>query len=233
MASRELIQAIAATAELCGAKLSEAAAMMLVQDLSEYPEQQVLVALTRVRKSGKRFSLGAVIEEIDQNDGRPGPDAAWAMLPRDESQTVVWTPEMQEAWGIAAPLVEIGDKFGARRAFCEAYERIVERNRESGVTARWEVSLGQDPRGREAPLRAAVEKGYLLESHLPALLPAPDMTRSPIAGLLANGAIKTPLLEGEAAPKETTPEQARANIERLQAELRKMQAERNSENLSQ
>lgn len=211
MASKELIKAIAATAELCGAKLSEAAALMLVQDLSAYPENQVMTALSRVRKSGKRFSLGAVIEEIDQCDGRPGADAAWAMLPFDEDQTVVWTTEMQEAWGVASPLMELGDKFGARRAFCEAYEKITERARENGVAPRWEASLGQNPNGREAPLRMAVEKGYLLESSLPMLLPAPDLTKSPLLALVNGKVSNTPLLaNGEAADTQqpTKPERA-------------------------
>lgn len=194
MASREFIQAIAATAELCGAKLSEQAASMLVADLSDYPERDVFNALSRVRKSGKRFSLGAIIEEIDQNDGRPGADAAWAMLPFSESQTVVWTIEMQRAWGVASPLMEMGDKFGARRAFVEAYEQMVDRAREEGRPPHWEASLGLDPHGREAPLRAAVEKGLLPAAHLPTLLPAPDMTRSPVAAI-AFGATSIPLLE--------------------------------------
>jgi hypothetical protein len=219
MASIELIKAVAATAELCGAKLSEAAADMLVQDLSAYPERAVMVALNRVRKSGKRFSLGLIIEEIDQNDGRPGADTAWAMLPRDESQTVVWTNEMQQAWGVASPLMDMGDKFGARRAFCEAYDRIVEQARENGVAPRWEASLGLDPHGRESALREAVRKGYLLESSLPTLLPAPDMTRSPIAAI-AFGAANTPLLEHDGGGTETSRERALEMLARLREAIK-------------
>lgn len=218
MASRELIQAIAATAELCGAKLSEAAAMMLVSDLSEYPEHQVLAALVKVRKTGKRFSLGAVIDEIDQNDGRPGADAAWAMLPFDENQTVVWTNEMRTAWGLASPLWEMGDKFGARRAFVEAYGKEAEKAREQGATLFWEVSLGLDPLGREAPLRAAVERGLLPSSQLPNLLPAPDMTQSPIAAIAYGGAA-TPLLECDSTP--TSREKAMEMLARLKEAIGK------------
>lgn len=214
MASRELIQAIAATAELCGAKLSEAAAMMLVQDLAQYPEGHVLQALSRVRKSGKRFSVGLVIEEIDQNDGRPGADAAWAMLPRSENQTVVWTQEMQAAWGVAAPLMEDGDRFGARRAFVEEYERLVDKAREAGLSPRWEASLGLDPNGREAAIRDAAQKGLLPARHMPNLLPAPDMTKSPIAAI-AFGAAK-PMLEHD---KPMDREKAIAALQRLRDEL--------------
>lgn len=221
MATRELIQAIAATAELCGAKLSEAAAMMLVNDLSEYPEHQVLAALVRVRKTGKRFSLGAVIEAIDQNDGRPGADEAWAMLPFDEDTTVVWTSEMRKAWGFAAPLWDMGDKFGARRAFVEAYEKEAEKAREQRATLFWEVSLGLDPNGREAPLRAAVERGLIPSDRLPALLPAPDMTKSPIAALAFNGAA-TPLLEHDGTP--TSREKAMEMLARLKEAIGKPKA---------
>ncbi len=216
MASRELIQAIAVTAELCGAKLSEAAASALILDLSSYPEKIVIDALSRVRRSGKRFSLGAIIEEIEQHDGRPGADAAWAMLPMSENQTVVWTQEMQSAWGIAAPLMEIGDKFGARKAFVEEYERQVSQNRERGIPPRWEASLGLDPHGREVVVRQAVEKGLLPAAQLQALLPAPDMTKSPIAAIAFGGCAK-PMIEGD-APMDR--EKALEMLARLKEELK-------------
>lgn len=212
MATRELIQAIAVTAELCGAKLSEAAASALIADLSSYPEKNVIAALSRVRRSGKRFSLGVVIEEIEQTDGRPGADAAYAMLPMNENQTVVWTTEMQEAWGIAAPLLEEGDKFSARRAFVEEYERIVERNRAQGIPPRWEASLGLDPRGRETVVRQAVEKGLLTAQQVTTLLPAPDLTKSPLAAIAFSGASK---MEGEPVDRE----KAREILAKLRAEL--------------
>ena len=63
MASLDLIKAIAATAELCGAKLSEAAAEMLLLDLSAYPEAEVMAALARVRRSGKRLAGGAEVQQ--------------------------------------------------------------------------------------------------------------------------------------------------------------------------
>ncbi|HJV52762.1 MAG TPA: hypothetical protein VJ652_14945 [Noviherbaspirillum sp.] len=208
MATAELIQAIAATAELCGAKLSEAAARMLVRDLSAYPEQRVMAALTKVRKSGKRFSLGVIIEEIEQGDGRPGPDAAWAMLPRSEDDTCVWTPEMQTAWGIARPLLEDGDKFGARRAFVEEYERRVDEARENGIPVRWEVSLGQDQNGREAVVRDAVTRGLIPASQMQTLLPSPDMTQSPIAQI-AFGSAKQIGHESTPADREKVAEMLR------------------------
>ncbi len=52
------------------------------------------------------------------------------MLPYDESTSVVWTDEMCQAWGVAAPLLEDGDKVGARMAFKESYARLIEEARQ-------------------------------------------------------------------------------------------------------
>lgn len=213
MPSAELIQAIAATAELCGASLSEAAAKMLVRDLSEYPEAAVMQALTKVRRSGKRFSLGAIIEEIDAQDGRPGAAAAWAMIPRGESETVVWTEEMAKAWGVAAPLLAAGDRFGASRAFAEEYERLCEKARERGEPVRWTVSMGGDPHGREAAIRDAVEKGRLPASILD-LLPPPESGHALL--LAMSGQAHAPRLEGGAAVDR---EKALRLLKHLRAEL--------------
>ena len=92
-----LLEALAVTAELTGTELSEAAARAMVADLQAYPAQQVLVALTRCRRELKgRLTIAAVLERLD--DGRPGPNEAWAMIPQDEAGSVVWTQEMAEAF---------------------------------------------------------------------------------------------------------------------------------------
>src|SRR5438067_741365 len=62
MASRELIQALAVTAELLDKTMSEAAARLLVADLAGYPEAAILAALVRCRqelKSGQ-FTVAAI-----------------------------------------------------------------------------------------------------------------------------------------------------------------------------
>jgi hypothetical protein len=185
MASQELIQAIAATVELCGARLSEAAVDMLIADLSGYPEKIVIDALVRVRRGGKRFSVGAIIEEIDANDERPGPDKAWALIPKSEDQTVVWTREMAVAHGVAAPLLEMGDKFGAHRAFREEYVRLCEKARERAERVQWEVSLGLNPHGREPVISEAINRGLLPPSSS-MLLPPKDADSIPTTALLTS-----------------------------------------------
>src|ERR1043165_278765 len=117
-----LLKAIAVTAELTGTTMSEAAASVMAEDLTRYPENQVLVALTRCRRELRgRLTIADVIQRLD--DGRPGPEEAWAMIPQDEAPSVVWTQEMASAFGIALPLMD--DPVAARMAFKEAYAKAV------------------------------------------------------------------------------------------------------------
>jgi hypothetical protein len=104
-----------------------------------------------------------VIAQIEaaRTDGRPGADEAWAMAPMAETDTVVWTTEMAEAFGIASPLLQAGDKAGARFAFREAYERLVATAKRQGKRAQWVPSLGSDLAKRKQVLTAAVQQGKL------------------------------------------------------------------------
>lgn len=123
--TEELLQAIAVTAELTDTDLSEAAARAMARILSEYPEQQVLKALDKcVRELKGKLRPDDVISRLD--DGRPGPEEAWAMIPKDESGSVVWTAEMAEAYGIAYQLLDGRGNIQARMAFIEAYKSRVD-----------------------------------------------------------------------------------------------------------
>lgn len=169
---RKLLEQLAVTAELMGQQISPTALSVMAQDLSQYPQEIVLQALTNLRRESKyRMTLAAVIEQIErlQPDGRPGADEAWAMIPQDEAGTVVWTQEMAEAYGIACQLLD--DKIAARMAFKEAYTRIVDANKRNGVQPSWFPSLGQDKEGRDAVLAEAVRLGRLSADHAIGLLP--------------------------------------------------------------
>ena len=116
MPSIELLQAVAVTAELCGRTFSEGAARMFVHDLAGFDEQAVMKALARCRREVKGIlTIQDVVSRID--DGRPGVEEAWAMLPLDEAQSVVWSAEMAEAFGVARGLIDDGDRVAARMAF--------------------------------------------------------------------------------------------------------------------
>ena len=133
-----LIKAIAVTAELTGTELSIDAARMMADDLSEYPTDSVFKALTKCRRELKtRMSLADIISRID--DGRPDPNEAWAMIPKNESQSVVWTREMAEAFGIALPLMIDGDQIAARMAFIECYKNKCAESRSNKILVKWEL----------------------------------------------------------------------------------------------
>lgn len=164
MPSSKVIEAIAVTAELCGRTFTPAAAAVFAGDLDGFPEAAVLGALTRCRKEVKGFmTLQDVVSRID--DGRPGVEQAWAMIPMDEGQSVVWTDEMAAAWGIAAPLLYEGDKIGARMAFKETYAKGVAEARDKLRPAKWTASIGGDVHGRSAALVEAVRLGRISMDH--------------------------------------------------------------------
>lgn len=183
MATKALLQAIAVTAELTSTSLSEAAARVFAEDLSRYPQHQVLAALVKCRKELKgRLTLADVISRLD--DGRPGPEEAWAMLPRDEAMTVVWSEEMAVAWGVALPLIKEGDTVQARMAFLERYRALVQAARDDGKPVEWTPSLGHDIHGRETPLLEAVAKSRLPASQVQKLLPHLDVPDPAVVALI-------------------------------------------------
>lgn len=155
-----LIKTIGAVAEVMGHDLSAGAVHLMATELEQYNELMVLEALRRcARECRHRLTLADIISRID--DGRPGAEAAWAMLPKDEAETAVWTEEAATAYGVAAPLIEIGDLVAARMAFKESYAKQITQAQTNNVPVKWRVSLGHDPGGREGPVRAAIISGKL------------------------------------------------------------------------
>jgi hypothetical protein len=211
MPSIELIHAIAATSELCGTALSEPAAKMLLADLASFDEGLVLVALSKCRRELKgRLTLAEIIARIE--DGRPGAEEAWAMLPRSEESSVVWTDEMAEAWGLVRSMIEDGETVAARMAFKEAYQRLIAEGRNSGRPVRWFASLGSDKEGRETVVKQAVEQGRLTAEHSKTLIPAPTEV-GPMERFLLTGNSK-PLLEAQCPENRA---EAEKHIEQMKA----------------
>lgn len=166
-----LVEAISLTAEVCGLALSPAAAKMLASDLADFSEPAVLDALARCRMELQGpLKMPDILERID--DGRPGADDAWTMMPKTELDSVVWTDEMAQAWGVASPLLSAGDVAAARDAFKDAYGKAVLHARIKRKPARWMPSLGNDVASRERVLLEAVRKRRLTAAHVAQLLPA-------------------------------------------------------------
>lgn len=175
MASEALIDAVAVTAELCGRVFSEPAARVFVRDLEGFPEEAILAALSRCRKEVRGvLTVSDVISRID--DGRPGAEEAWAMIPRDEWASVVWTTEMAEAFGSASGMLVSREEVPARMAFKEVYSRLVAKARDQRVPVRWIPSLGHDPGGREAAVMEAAQKGRIKLDYARSLVPSLQAT---------------------------------------------------------
>jgi hypothetical protein len=187
MATPELIEAVAVTAELCGREISAGAARVMLADLQGFPEPAVFGALKRCRREVRgTLTVQDIVSRLD--DGRPGPDEAWSLIPQDELRSVVWSDEMATAFGVALPLLQVGDRVAARFAFREAYVKAVGDARDACRPARWTPSLGLDPQGREQALREAVDRGRIGIDMARALvreLPAPAQNIE----ALARGAI--------------------------------------------
>lgn len=166
--SAELIQAVIVTATLLGADWDEPAARMFVDDLRGYPDRLVLDALRRCRQEVRgRLTVADVIARI--NDGRPGPDEAYAALPRDDRETVVWTTEARTAWAAAR---DAETDQARRAAFRERYIAEVARARSAGAPPRWALSEGYDPDGRRHVIERAIAEGKLPKPPAPHPMPA-------------------------------------------------------------
>lgn len=184
MTSKAVLQALAVTAELTNTQLSAGAARVLANDLAGYPEGQVLGALDRCRKELRgKLTLADILSRLD--DGRPGPEEAWATVSpalADERVTIVWTEEMALASAPARAIVD--DPVAARMAFLECYRRMVQQARDDKQPVLWTPSLGYDARGREGPLLEAVRRGRLGAVHVAGLLPHRNEPAPEIAALL-------------------------------------------------
>jgi hypothetical protein len=143
--------------------------------LSAYTLAEVkagLMAHIRNPKRGAFLPMPAdVIAQIQgavADDGRPGPEEAWAQVYRgmDEMVTLCWCEEMSKAFGVARPLLAAGDEVAARMAFREAYTRMVDDARQRRVPARWSATLGTDAAGRNAALLPHVQAGRLSAGEL-------------------------------------------------------------------
>lgn len=174
---QKLIEAVAVTAELLDTQLTDAAAKVMVDDLSVYPPNQVFAALQRCRREVKgRLTLSEIVSRLD--DGRPGPEEAWALIPKGEGDSVMWSAEMRQAFGVAQPLLESGDEIGARMAFKEAYQAAVTQARTERRAPEWQLSQGYSHPGelyaqskRKAAVLEAVERGRIGHDTAQALLP--------------------------------------------------------------
>lgn len=212
----EFMRVLHACGEYYGRTLSRDAVAMYWAGLRDLEIGDVRAALNaHIRDAaGGQFmpkvaDIRRQVEAARPGDGHPGPDEAWAIavVARDESASVVWTPQIAAAFlESAMPLLDIGDRVAARRAFIERYERELVEARRTGTSARWSASLGTDVQARAAALEHAVQAQRLTADQAAVLLPAP----APSPGALLQ-------LEHAAAQSTTAPEVARQRLAAIRA----------------
>jgi hypothetical protein len=167
-----LISKIAVTFEMItGRGISEPVADMMIAILDNYDPSHVNRALDRCLTECKgALALADIVARIPT--ARPSANEAWAMLPRSEADTVVWTDEMREAYGLALPIMD--DRIAARMAFMEAYNRAMLSVPNPMVPPSWSVSFGSDVAQRAQKITEAVAMGRLpMTSQFLAMVEAP------------------------------------------------------------
>lgn len=159
-----LMEELGATMELSGQQIRPAALALLASDLSHIAKPLLRMALARIRAEHKgQILTGTVLQYVDHAMGRLLPAEAYALAlsSADDRATIVWTNEIAEAWAVASPLLNAGDKFGARQAFMESYGRITGEARAQRQLPRVQVSLGYDQEGRTRALHEAIAAGRI------------------------------------------------------------------------
>lgn len=143
--------------------------------LKPFPLRVIRAALAGYCDENSEFAPvpAAIAKRCKLQDGRPGTEEAWAiaLASRDEADTVIWTSEIAEAFGVCSTVLNAGDEVGARMAFKDAYNRLVTAARLRNLPAHWSVSLGWDMTKREAAVTKAAAAGLLPAPQVRALLP--------------------------------------------------------------
>ena len=163
-------------AEAFGEPLTDQRQDIYFGGLADIPQDQLRVAFRRARYELKWFPKLAELRGLAGtlpdalNDGRPGPEEAWARMPkgeRMEDDSIVWCEEERAAYSACRSLLLDGDQIGARMAFKERYEKELAEARSHGRPVQWTMSVGYDIEHRLATLATAVqEKRMSLENAL-------------------------------------------------------------------
>ena len=156
-----------ALGEAFGEGLTAERQAIYATSLADIPVDKLRHAIKRAIRELKWFPKIAELRELaglspeSTADGRPGVEEAWALCPKSEETSTVWTEETAEAFEVARKLLDDGDHIAARMAFKEKYSALLASARLEGKPIRWTVSLGWDKSDRVRALSDAVRKGQI------------------------------------------------------------------------
>jgi len=153
-------------AEAFGETLTEQRQEIYCSGLADIRQDHLSVAFRRARYELKWFPKLAELRELAGaipsvvDDGRPGPEEAWARMPkgaRMEDDSIVWCEEERIAYGACRSLLLDSDQIGERMAFKERYEKELAEARYQRRPVQWTLTAGYDIEHRLTTLATAVE----------------------------------------------------------------------------
>lgn len=158
-----LVQLIA---ECHDTEISESRAAMIESDLRNYSLEEVNEAWKKYRSvpANNKMPTAAQLKSLIP-DGHPSAQESFAMLPRDENSSVIWSDEMRFAYAACEQLIKEGNLTAAFFAYKDEYERLVQESRSHRNKPKWSQSFGDNKSGREAALVVAVEKKRISLDH--------------------------------------------------------------------
>jgi len=172
-----LLEQLYATAEVLGSEIKPAAAALMIRDLRDYNRPEIEQALARCRSEiNGRLTLASILDRMPSANAHLSANEAWSVVleSEDEMRTIIWTDEIASAAGVARPILDAGDKVGARMAFIGAYDRAVAAAKAEGKTPRWWPSLGESKEQRTAAIDQGIKDGRLPAPKVEHLLPTPE-----------------------------------------------------------
>lgn len=159
MSQSKMLGLIQLIAECHETEISDARAAMIESDLRGCSIDEINLAWKKYRSNpanNKMPTAAQLIQNIP--DGHPSAQESFALLPRDEDSSVVWSEEMRTAYGVCETFLREGNINGAFFAYKETYERLVQESRSMRSKPKWSASFGFNKSGRELAVVTAIEK---------------------------------------------------------------------------
>lgn len=147
---------------------SDIAVTLIFDDLRDYSLDVIKAALAIHRKTNSFAPTPASIIAIVNDNSRIkalhlSADEAWALCPKSEADSVVWTAQIGKAYYIAQDAG--GNETAKRMAFKAAYERVVNEAVRHGVKPHWVLSSGTDKMLKDRALQEAIELGRITPNY--------------------------------------------------------------------
>lgn len=152
-----------------GTQVTPDFARLLKIAFAQVDSNTLMQATVEAMKTAKgRLTIAEIQKHVDllasrTPDKHPSAEEAWALIPKNENDTVHVTNEMRDAMhrGGVNDFLERSDFIGAERAFKKLYDENVAKSRATGRSPIWHIELGHDPSLRVMGLERAISKGVI------------------------------------------------------------------------